>query len=493
MNRLWEALDERPWVQPVPFGRAILVGCATAAPALATSIAIRGAFHYDWPFIFGFVATLGASLRASWRAGLISAIFVLAGGIALFHAVPLVTESTIIGVALCYLILIVMGDTLRQSRLTERSLTHELQQREAYLQTIFATLPASMLIVNDSGIIVAANHCADQLFRHRPQPVAGASIAEVLHLPRSGSAIGQLAKQVVIGQMTGQTIRVPVSDAPPLELTVHLAEVPISGRPFHIVYLRDETPQRVADARRADLEAQVQQLGRATALGHLGSAIAHELNQPLASAALYAGAVRMMLADPDHDKAEVDATVVDMLGQLFRAKSIFQRLRNFVSADELEMEWVDVRRIVKEASQLGRMAIRQASAQLIIVAHEEFGEVFVDPVQIQQVLLNLIVNGVEAVRDRPVREVTLSVARWTDRQLVFSVSDTGEGVSDRVRDRLFEPFATSKSHGLGVGLAISKSIVEHHQGQLWYDHEQTETTFRFTLGCRPANAVSFAA
>jgi C4-dicarboxylate-specific signal transduction histidine kinase len=109
------------------------------------------------------------------------------------------------------------------------------------------------------------------------------------------------------------------------------------------------------------------------------------------------------------------------------------------------------------------------------------------------VLLNLIVNAVEAVKDRPVREVTLSVGRWTDRQLVISVSDTGEGVSDSVGSRLFKPFATSKRHGLGVGLAKSKSIVEHHQGELWYDQEQSETTFRFTLRSRPANAVSAAA
>lgn len=493
MNRLWDALDERPWVQTVPLGRAVLIGCTAAVPALATSVVIRSVFHYEWPFIFGFIATLGASLHASWRAGLVSAMLVLVGGVIVFRDAALVTESNVLAIALCYLILTVMGDTLRQSRLTEQSLTHQLQQREAYLQTIFATLPAAMLIVNDDGVVVAANQCADQLFKHCSQPVAGTSIGTLLHLPTTGPAIGQLAKQVAIGRMTGHTISIPVPDAHPLELTVHLAEVPISGKPFHIVYLRDEGPQREADARRADLEAQVQQLGRATALGQLGSAIAHELNQPLASAALYAGAVRMMLADPDHDKAEVDAAVVDMLGQLFRAKSIFQRLRNFVAADDLEMEWVDVHRIVLEASQLGRMAIRQASAQLTIVLDKDFGQVFVDPVQIQQVLLNLIVNAVEAVKDRPVRDVTLSVGRWTDRQLVFSVSDTGEGVADSVGSRLFKPFATSKRHGLGVGLAISKSIVEHHQGELWYDQEQSETTFRFTLRSRPANAVSAAA
>ncbi|TXC69621.1 GHKL domain-containing protein [Sphingomonas ginsenosidivorax] len=493
MNRLWEALDDRPSVHPVPFGSAIRVGCLAACAALATSLTIRTVFHYEWPFIFGFLTTLAASLRASWRAGIVGAVLVVVGGVLLFPDAPLVTEPIVMAVIGCYLILAVTGDTLRQSRLTEHALAQQIRQRETYLQAIFATLPAAMLIVNDSGIIVTANQCAEQLFKHRHEPLAGCSISALLNLPNNGSAIGHLAKQVAIGQMTGQTVCIPVSGAHPLELTMQLAEVPISGKPFHIVYLRDETPQRTADARRAGLEAQVQQLGRATALGQLGSAIAHELNQPLASAALYAGAVRMMLADPDHDKAEVDATVVDMLGQLFRAKTIFQRLRNFVAADELDMEWVDVRRIVLEASQLGRMAIRQASAHLTVVLDEEFGEVFVDPVQIQQVLLNLIVNGVEAVQDRPVREVTLSVARWTDRQLVISVSDTGYGIADEVRNRLFEPFATSKRHGLGVGLSISKSIVEHHQGELWYDHEQPETTFRFTLGYRPTDAVGVAA
>lgn len=493
MNRLWAALDERPGVQPVSVGRAILVGCVAAVPALATSVAIRSVFHVEWPFIFGFIATLAASLRASWRAGTVSGMLVLGGGVVVFGDAPLVTEANVMGVAACYLVLIVMGDTLRESRLTEQCLTEQIRQREAYLHTVFATLPAAMLIVNDRGIVVAANQRADQLFRHRRQSPDGASVRELLNLPDAGSAIEQLAKQVAVGQITGQTASIPVANARPLELTLQLADVPISGKPFHIVYLRDETSQRAADARQANLEAQVQQLGRATALGQLGSAIAHELNQPLASAVLYAGAMRMMLADPDHDKAEVDATVADMLAQLFRAKSIFQRLRNFVAADELDMEWVDVRRIVLEASQLGRMAIRQAGAQLTTMLDDDCGEVFVDPVQIQQVLLNLIVNGVEAVKDRPVREVTLSVGRWTDRQLVFSVSDTGEGVSDSVASRLFEPFATSKRHGLGVGLAISKSIVEHHQGELWHDQEQSETTFRFTLRSRPANAVSVAA
>jgi two-component system sensor kinase FixL len=249
--------------------------------------------------------------------------------------------------------------------------------------------------------------------------------------------------------------------------------------------VRDESENRAAALRYADLQAQVQMLGRATALGQLGSAIAHELNQPLASAANYVSASRTFLAKRpvDVDAAEVAASKA--LGEVFRASSIAKRLRTFVRSESLELNWIEIDGLIDEATQLGRLAVRQARATLSVEINPAISTVLADRIQIQQVLLNLIVNAAEAVADQDVREVRLSVDLRDSDEAIFSVSDTGLGVPEYLREALFKPFASTKSQGLGVGLAISKSIVESHGGMLWH-HDSTEggACFCFTIKCR---------
>lgn len=229
-------------------------------------------------------------------------------------------------------------------------------------------------------------------------------------------------------------------------------------------------------------------LSRLSTMQEMSSAIAHELNQPLSAAANYIAVARRQL-DPgaafDRSRSMMDRANE----QILRAGDIIKRLRNFISRGQGETVECDVRDLVSGAISFSLVREQHKEIDLAVEVDRQLPRITIDRIQIQQVLLNLIRNAIEAMAAAPRRRLTIAAHLVGDEAIEISVVDTGPGLADAVKERLFQPFNTSKERGMGVGLSICRTIVEAHGGTIVAtDTEGGGATFAFTLplGRRPA-------
>jgi len=213
---------------------------------------------------------------------------------------------------------------------------------------------------------------------------------------------------------------------------------------------------------------QLARLSRATALGAMGAALAHELNQPLSSLANYARACHRLLGEGRGDSAEVRVALERIAVNAERAGAIVRNMREFLAKRAPDRRSLAVNGAVREAVRLAAPGARERRARLRLLLEEDLPPVLADPVQLQQVVLNLVANGLDAMGDtEPAgREITIATARRDAATVEITVRDRGPGLSEEARQRLFEPFFTTKQSGLGMGLCICKSIAEAGGGSL---------------------------
>jgi two-component system sensor kinase FixL len=218
-------------------------------------------------------------------------------------------------------------------------------------------------------------------------------------------------------------------------------------------------------------------------MGEMASALAHELNQPLSAIANYMKGSRRMLEAGTDDRSALLRDAMDKAAeQALRAGQIIRRLRDFVARGESERRVESVKKLVEEASALALVGAKDQGVRVRFQFDPTIDLVLADKVQIQQVLLNLLRNAVEAMESSHRRELTISTGADKDGMLAMSVADTGSGISPDIAAHLFQPFITNKRHGMGVGLSICRTIVEAHGGQIGANPNPAGgTTFRFTL------------
>jgi signal transduction histidine kinase len=234
---------------------------------------------------------------------------------------------------------------------------------------------------------------------------------------------------------------------------------------------RRRAEQAEVEVRARKHQIELARAARMSTLGGMAAGLAHEINQPLAAIVSYArGCARRLRAGDPRPEALLEV-VESIAAQALRAAAVLRRIRDFVRHREVARERVDLGDLVREAVRFAEVEARQLGIGLRVELHASPLAVEVDPVQIEQVILNLVRNGFEATASRPgeasdPREVLIRTVR-TPRGAEVAVSDTGPGMSPEVAARLFEPFFTTKRDGLGLGLSISRSIVEAHEGRLW--------------------------
>jgi PAS domain S-box-containing protein len=256
-----------------------------------------------------------------------------------------------------------------------------------------------------------------------------------------------------------------------------------SGRVEAVVATgRDITERKEAESRASLHLEQLARLSRAAALGAMGSALAHELNQPLASLVNYSQACRRLLAAMPVESAELREAMERIAVNAERAGAILRNMRELLARRAPERRPMCVNEAVRNAARLSAAAARAQRAKLQLLLEEALPPVAADPVQIEQVVLNLVSNGLDAIRDGggERREVVISTALGpAPGEVEVRVRDTGRGVPEPAR--LFEPFHTTKPGGLGMGLCICRSIVEAHRGRLDALASESGALFRFTL------------
>jgi len=248
--------------------------------------------------------------------------------------------------------------------------------------------------------------------------------------------------------------------------------------------VRDLSAQRETEARMRALEADNAHFARLSEMGQMSAAIAHELNQPLAAIANYLGAARNRARGLGGDSL-LGEVLEKASSQTARAGKILRVLRDFVEKRESNLEAHDLNATVRDGVALGMMGFDKARARLIEDMDTGLPPVMMDPIQIQQVVVNLVRNAVEAMRDcaNPIIRVS---TRMKQDAVQIEVSDNGPGLPAEVRNRLFQAFVTTKGDGMGIGLAICRSIMEAHGGSIQLAPGEAGTTFVLRLP-RPAS------
>jgi len=265
------------------------------------------------------------------------------------------------------------------------------------------------------------------------------------------------------------------------------------GRPAkRIGTIHDITDRRRAEDEARQLQERLTHFARLSTMGEMAAGLAHEINQPLSAIATYAQACQRFIRQPDHDDADILESLEQINAQALRAGEVIRRLRNFVKNREVKREPVDCTKLLEDLRTLAETDARLHNIWLRIEPQGNLPLVYADPIQLQQVILNLVRNAIDAMAEvpEPRREVMLSTRLTGEGEIEVVVADHGTGLAPEATEHLFNPFFTTKTGGTGLGLAISRSIVRAHGGRLWHTpNEGSGARFHFTLPVSPA-AVS---
>ena len=241
---------------------------------------------------------------------------------------------------------------------------------------------------------------------------------------------------------------------------------------------------RDRDERLRELQMEFTHVSRLTAMGEMAATLAHELNQPLTAIMNYVQAGRRLLNARDIDMVRTTELMSKAADQAQRAGDIIRRLRGFVARGESERRPEDINDVVRDACALALVGARSDGIDVTMDLDESLPAVFIDRVQIQQVLVNLLRNSVDALIEQDRREIRVRTRKNESGAVEVAIADNGPGLATEIAARLFEPFNTSKPDGMGIGLTVCRSIIEEHGGRIWSAPGERGADFRFTVPLR---------
>ena len=344
---------------------------------------------------------------------------------------------------------------------------------EARLLSVLDTAVDGICVIDDKGRILTLNRACERLFGYTAAEAVGENVRMLMPESYAGrhdnflSSYLTTGERKIIGYGREVVARHKNGREFPMELSVGEVKSP-EGRQF-VGIMRDLRPRKIQEERLNRMQSQLVHFARVNAMDEMGAAIAHELNQPLTAVMLYLQAISRKLGATE---ADPDGRLSDILGKAVReaqrAGQIIQRMRQFVENREAERRSTNVEALIDEALELVLLGQYTLSVSVVRDDEEDLPPVDVDPVQIQQILVNLIRNALEVVKDAEERWIRISSHRDGD-DVVIEVADSGPGIPQANLRNLFRAFSSTKKKGLGLGLAISKSIAQSHGGDLSVD------------------------
>lgn len=434
-------------------------------------------------------AVLVASMLGGWLPGIFATAIAAP---AVFYFLAMRSELPLALWANIGLFLLVGGIVAWLGGMLHRSLRQQaetlttLHAREGHLQSILDTVPDATVVIEADGTMTSFNKAAVRQFGYRPEEVIGQNVRMLMPSPYREQHDGYISRYLSTGEKriigVDRIIVGRRKDGSTFPMTLAVGETRNAEKRYFTGFIRDLTERQESAARLESVQGELARLARLNELGEMASTLAHELNQPLTSIANYVQGCALMLDHVGEEYAvKMRGALMEAATQSLRAGDIIRHLREFVTRGDTERRTEHIRSLVEEAGALALMGSRERG----IKYHFEFGPgdslVVVDRVQVQQVLINLMRNAVEAMKESEVKELTVTTSEEGDR-LIVRVADTGPGISDEVAERLFQPFVTTKAGGMGVGLSISKRIIRSHGGEISVSRNDAGgATFTFSL------------
>ncbi|SDP28219.1 sensor protein FixL [Afipia sp. GAS231] len=378
----------------------------------------------------------------------------------------------------------------------EKRLEDDLRTRERHFRSILDTVPDAMIVIDKHGVMQFFSSAAERQFGYTEPEAIGNNISTLMPEPDRSRHDGYLARYLKTGERhiigIGRIVTGMRKDGTTFPMHLTIGEMHSGGEPHFTGFVRDLTEQQQTQARLQELQSELVHVSRLSAMGEMASALAHELNQPLSAISNYMkGSRRLLAGSTDVNAPKIEAALDRAAEQAIRAGDIIRRLRNFVAREASEKRVESLSKLIEEAGALGLTGAREQGVLLRFKLDPTCDQVLADRVQIQQVLVNLFRNALEAMAGSTHRELIASNSKAADDMVEIAVSDTGHGFGGDTHVNLFQPFFTTKETGMGVGLSISRTIIETHGGRMWAETNGAGgATFRFTLPTGSAKEVN---
>ena len=441
--------------------------------ALVARALLAPVLHGDTVFLYfvpavlisAAVGGLGPGLLAT-ALSLVAAAFIVAqAGAASFGVINSIAFA-IIGIGVSW-----GGELLRRSSLRANLLARDALAREAHVQSILDTVPEAMIVIDERGLMQSFSSAAERLFGYTPREAIGQNVKVLMPAPYREQHDGYLRRYLDTGERRiigiGRLVVGQRKDGSTFPMELAVGEMKSGDRRFFTGFIRDLTERQKTEARLQELQSELVHISRLTAMGEMASALAHELNQPLSAISNYLKGSRRLLEGDGDERATTLRDALDKAAdQAIRAGHIIRRLRDFVARGESERRVESIIKLVEEASALALVGVKDRGIRVQFHFDPAVDLVLADRVQIQQVLLNLIRNAMDAMEATQTRDLSIAVEPAGNAHVRVSVADTGAGIAPEIAEQLFQPFRHHQAPGHGrrpVDLA-------HHRGSAWRTH-----------------------
>ncbi|MGA2636677.1 MAG: PAS domain S-box protein [Methylocella sp.] len=362
-----------------------------------------------------------------------------------------------------------------------------LMEREAHLRSVLDTIPDAMIVIDSRGIIRSFSAAAERQFGYPADDIVGQNVSVLMPSPYQEQHDAYMERYAVTGERRvigrGRVVVGLCRDGSTFPMELSVGEVRSGEGHFFTGFVRDLTETQETQQRLHDMQAALVHISRFSAMGEMASTLAHELNQPLTAIASYLNGCRRLLDAVETQKTGMVRDAIERAAdQALRAGQIIRRMRQFVARGDTERHVESLAKLIEEASALALVGIKETGVHVSFRLDRRAAFVLVDKIQIQQVMLNLMRNAIEAMQETSRRQLTISSEEIDEDSVEVVVTDTGPGIAAEIAHQLFQPFVTTKADGMGIGLSISRTIIEAHGGRLWVEpNPGGGTIFRFTL------------